>query len=295
METIDLKEFCAPGAAVHESLFDTSSGVKLKLITFTPARDEGKLPVVFVPGWISRMAGWKIILREMTATRVVHYLETREKISSLTPPDADQSVEAIAGDICDYIHQNHFKRNQYLLFGSSLGATAILQAAPDIQETPAALILIGPNAVFRVPIWGKAVIRLFPPRFYEIFKIFIKWYLKTFRLNVRHDQAQYDKYAVALDIADPYKLKKSALSLSTYQVWERLPHIDIPVLLINAGKDNLHEPQNINRMYDLLRNVDMVDMETNTGTHSAQMVRTMDDFVSGLTGPVPEGNIPAEQ
>lgn len=105
--------------------------------------------------------------------------------------------------------------------GSSLGATAILDAVAALRPQPKALTLVAPDAEFRVPRWGLRLIRPFPPRLCLIFKPFVKWYLRNFRLDVTTDYGQYEKHSNALNAADPWKLKKAVLSLAKYSVWEK--------------------------------------------------------------------------
>ncbi|MCJ7812259.1 hypothetical protein MUP95_02930, partial [bacterium] len=147
---------------------------------------------------------------------------------------------------------------------------------------PLCLVLIGPNACFRVPKMGMVVIRIFQPPFYVILKPFIKWYLKTFRLDIENDYAQYEKYCHALDAADPWKLKKAALAFSRYTVWDILKTIEYPILIIGASKDILHEPVNLHKMVKMMRNATYLDMETNERTHSEEMVKKMRKYIDAL-------------
>jgi len=283
MNDLDLQSFCAPGCRATQEQFRSSSGAILTFYAFHPAPDSRLDPVLFVPGWVSRIDGWRDILLEMTPHRSVYYLETREKASSVLPEDAELSVQAIAGDLIEFVQWKGFHENGYVVFGSSLGATAILEAAADLKPAPLALILVGPNAVFSIPPWGRTVIHLLPPGRYSWFKWLIRWYLKHFRLNVRVDAAQYSKYSAALDIADPWKLKRSALALAPYRVWDRLPLIKTPVLLVNAGKDIMHVPANIEKMHSELADSRILDMGTNSSTHSPQLLQKMDSYLKEIS------------
>ena len=113
--------------------------------------------------------------------------------------------------------------SDYVLFGSSLGATAIIDCYRSLKKkTSVAWFLSRPNAVFRVPRSWKVIVTLFYAPLYALIRPSVKWYLRTFRLNVQADAAQYEKYCEALDAADPRKLKKAVMSVWSYEVWGTL-------------------------------------------------------------------------
>lgn len=284
LNEIPLTEFCAPGAHVKESYLKVDSQVALRLITFTPKTETQRLPVLFIPGWVSLIKGWQIVLREMTRDFTVYYLETREKVSSVVSGRVDYSVATIGNDILRAIELLSLPSKGYILFGSSLGATAILECCQQAGQEPLCLVLVGPNALFQIPLWGQGIIFLFPPRLYLIIKPVVKWYLKHFRLDVESDRAQYEKYCRALDAADPWKLKAAALAFRNYTVWDRLPGISTPTLIIGASKDVMHVPENLEKMVSILPKGTYLDLETNSQTHSVDMVNAVRDYLDTLGG-----------
>jgi pimeloyl-ACP methyl ester carboxylesterase len=278
----DLTDYCAPGTVVKEEMVAVDDSVSLRVIAFTPPREVNHPTVIFVPGWVSLISGWKIVLREMTRDFPVYYIETREKVTSHINGKVRFGVEEIGLDLVHFIDRLNLSPRRYILFGSSLGATAILDCYRHLTIPPLCLVLLGPNAVFRVPRFGKVIIWLFPPRLYPLIKPVVKWYLKTFRLDVESDWDQYAKYCRALDNADPRKLKPAALTLAKYKVWDILAGIDCPTLIVGASKDLLHEPQNLERIVDLLPQAEYLDMETNFNTHSVAMMEEMRRYLATL-------------
>jgi len=278
----DLSEYCPPGVTWKEEMIPVSENVSLRVITFTPAVENANPAVVFVAGWISLIAGWKKVLREMTKDFPVYYIETREKISAQVRGRAEYSAEAIGRDIVTLISHFRLTDENYILFGSSLGATAILDCCRFLKQRPLCLVLIGPNAEFRVPGWGMTVIRISYPLMYNIIKPFVKSYLKTFRLDVKSDYAQYEKYCNSLDAADPSKLKKAAISLSKYLVWNLLENIAFPTLIVGASKDKLHEPENLKRMVSMMKRATLLDLKTNASTHSEVVVEEIRKYIGKL-------------
>jgi pimeloyl-ACP methyl ester carboxylesterase len=208
------------------------------------------------------------------------YVETREKLSSRVTGRVDYGVEEMGLDLVAIVDYYSLQGKQFMMFGSSLGGTAILDCISRLDQEPLAIVLIAPNALFRVPRFGRIIILIFPPRLYLIFKPFIKWYLRTFRLDTKSDSAQYEKYSAALDAADPWKLKKAAKALKDYTVWDKLSHIKIPALVISASKDILHEPENVGKIAELLPNGSHRDLKTNTRMHEAEVVECIRDFIN---------------
>jgi pimeloyl-ACP methyl ester carboxylesterase len=282
ISTDNLADYCAPGTKFTEQMVSVSDNVMLRVITFSPVKPTNQPTVLFIPGWISLMKGWKIVLKEMTKDFNIIYAETREKISSQVNGKVEFSVEAISEDIIKLVEIYKLEKEKYIIFGSSLGGTSILESYQELQPKPLCFALLGPNAEYRTPWWGKIIIRIIFPKLYNALRPFIKWYLRKFRLDVESDQAQYDKYCNALDAADPKKLKPAAKALSKYKVWEILKDIDLPVLIIGATKDLLHEPQNLIQMDKMLPNSVFLDMETNTYAHGPEMVEELRKYIASL-------------
>ena len=69
------------------------------------------------------------------------------------------------------------------------------------------------------------------------------------------------------------------MAFSKYKIWPVLPAVDVPVLIIGGSHDKLHEPENLRRMVRNLPQAVYIDLETNTRTHSAEVVKVMVRFV----------------
>jgi pimeloyl-ACP methyl ester carboxylesterase len=274
--------YCADGANYTTEFIKVVENVSIRLITFSPAKKSNKPPIVFVPGWVSQISGWLQVLLEMTREYTVYYIETREKISSLVEGDAEYSIEVMGKDVIKVMEHIGIAEKKYYLFGSSLGGTIILDLWRFLETTPLSLILVGPNAEFRVPKSWHYIVTIFYPPLYKLLKPSVKWYLRTFRMNIESDVAQYEKYSEALDSADPWKLKKAVLSVEKYKVWDLLNDINTPTLIFSASKDKLHEPENLQQMAEKMPNATIVDMKTNSGTHSREMVYELNSFLTSL-------------
>jgi pimeloyl-ACP methyl ester carboxylesterase len=221
-------------------------------------------------------------MQDMTRDFTIHYVDTREKASSRITGKTDYGVEAVARDIVRIVAHYGLRSGKYVLIGSSLGATAGIDALRSLPEQPLCLALVGANARFRVPLWGRILVTLFPPRLYLIIKPFIKWYLRHFRLDPEHGRIQYEKYSQNLDAADPWKLRKACLALAGYQIWDYLPLVKVPTLVFGASKDTLHEPDNIVKIMEGIEGSAYRDLQTNERTHSAEMVAQLRRFLAEL-------------
>lgn len=275
----DLSAYCSPGTAIKEEMIAVSGNVSLRVITFKPPLPGHNPAIVFIAGWVSLIEGWQSVLQEMTRDFTVIYLETREKISSRVAGKVGYGVEDIGRDIAAAIKRFDLEEGRYILFGSSLGATAILDCCRNLERMPLGLVLVCPNAVFRVPAIWRVIIRMLPPSLFSFFKPLAKWYLRTFRLDVKNDYAQYEKYCNTLDAADPWKLKKGVIAVWHYQVWDLLAAIELPTLIVSASKDKLHEPGNLKKMAGMIKNAVYIDLETNSRTHSEMIVQEMRKYI----------------
>ncbi|MBU0528794.1 alpha/beta hydrolase [bacterium] len=278
----NLSDYCAPGTRWTEKMVSVSDNVSLRVVEFRPNKSTTQPAVLFIAGWISLIKGWQKVLKEMTKDFHVIYVETREKVSSQIRGKAEFSVEAIAKDIVRLVEIYNLEKDKYIIFGSSLGGTSILESYKGLNSHPLCFALLGPNAEYRTPWWGKILIRIVWPQLINELKPFVKWYLRKFRLDIETDCAQYEKYCNALDAADPKKLKPAAKALSQYKVWGILKDIDLPVLIIGATKDLLHEPQNLIQMDKMLPNSVFLDMDTNTYAHGSEMVVELRKYIAFL-------------
>ncbi len=278
----DLTEFRARGINFNETLIAVNERVKLRVITFMPAKETHHPAIIFVSGWISMISGWRDVLIEMSRDFPVYYVETREKNSSVINGKVRYRVEDFARDIASVVDALILSDGNFILCGSSLGATAIVDSCRFLNRKPLCLVLIGVNAVFYVPTFWHIVIYLFPPKFYLIMKPIIKWYLRNFRLDVHNDRAQYEKYCRNLEAANPWKLKKAMLEFVKYEIWSRLPDIQIPALLVSASKDELHDHENIRKISTLLPLGKTIDMEINSNSHSPAVVGEIRKYIGEL-------------
>lgn len=284
---MDLRDYAPATVSISERYLSMSDGVELRVFDFVPENDDPAKPmVVFVAGWISLISGWQGFLRQLTETHRVLYVETREKFSSRVADikNTDFDLPRLITDVRETLEQGVDAGRDFVLSGSSLGATAIMEYLMT-QEGPQPLgnALIAPNPELRFPAPIMAIIKLFPPRAYAPVREFAKWYLRTFRLDPKKEPEQVEKYENTLDQADPYKLKKNVFALMRYRAWGRMHQIVQDCLIIGASADKLHGLENLERMIAEMPSARLEAMESNKATHGAGAADIVAAYVDALS------------
>lgn len=279
---MDYSAYAGDGCTVKDYHFTVSDGVALKIIDFIPKRDNDKRPVIlFVAGWISAISGWQGVLRVISSEYRTIYLETREKQSSIVPASRKVSfaMDRLSADVRDAVEKLIPPRRTFIMAGSSLGATAILEYLAGEGRKPLCAVLVGPNAEFRFPRFLGRVIPAFPPSFYLILKPVVKWYLRNFRLDKKNEMEQVKKYEATLDAADPYKLKYNAIAIRNYSIWHVIPAVSTPVLVVGAALDKLHGNEALKKMVEMLPRSSYRELASNKETHSEKAGELIIEFI----------------
>jgi hypothetical protein len=140
-----------------------------------------------------------------------------------------------------------------------------------------------PTPVFHYPSWSIFIIRWLGLPLYRILIPLAKWCLTNFHIDKKEDNEMAVISYRALDHADPKKLRNSILAIADYQVWDRLVHVDGPVMVVGTSKDHLHNRVETDRMVSLLKDCTYIDLETNLRTHSAEMGEVVRDYIKKST------------
>lgn len=283
---MNLKDYAPDSVTISERYLTMSDDVELRVFDFVPANDDATKPVVvFVAGWISLISGWQGFLRRMSETHRLLYVETREKFSSRVADIRNTAFDLprVTLDVQEVLEQGVSAGRPFVLSGSSLGATAIMEYLMTQQgPQPLGNALIAPNPELRFPAPIMAIIKLFPPRAYAPVREFAKWYLRTFRLDPKKEPEQVKKYENTLDQADPYKLKKNVFALMKYRAWGRMHLITQDCLIIGASADKLHGLENLERMIAEMPKAKLQAMESNKATHGAGAADLVAAYIADL-------------
>lgn len=271
----ELLRYEARGTLVSQTPVTLSDGVTLTLFDFKPGEHDKKPVLLFVAGWLSALSGWHEVLEEITPFYRVLYMESREKRSARLPrgPLPRFDIDRLADDISEVAEACLPKNVPFYVAGSSLGSTALIRALARGRLTPSGAFLISPVTAFRFPGWGNVIIRFFPPSFFTVIRYPIVWYLVNVRVDKKREPEQAKKYTRTVMDAEPIRLKANAGALSGHTVWEDLPKVRTPVVVIGAASDKLHGVEAITKMAKLMPGARVEVMESNKATHSARAGR----------------------
>ena len=269
-------------------MLEVEPGVRLKLMSWQPARPSAQAPILFVAGWVSLVSGWQALLDVLVATRTVHYLETREKRSaeierSLLRPSSF-AIPRLAEDLVRVAQQLGIDDGSAVLFGSSMGSNAILEALKHGRLPARAAFLVGPNASFVFPWWGKVAVRVIPAWLVERLKGFVVWDLRRFRVNAGGDPEQMARYVRTVRAADSLRLKLSAAAVLDYSALPGLETVSAPVAIAYAASDSLHGEGEVRRIVAAMPRGVAVSCPSNTYMHTAAVASDLERFLAGLDG-----------
>jgi len=282
----DYNPVSVPGVRFNECRLTVEEGVSLRAYEWRPVNDDGADPILFVAGWISLVTGWVPLLEKLVRTRPVYYLETREKESAEISPrlmrPASFLVPRLAEDLIEVSNQLKLDHDRTVLFGSSMGSNAILEALKGDRLKAKAAFIVGPNAEFHFPWWGRPLVHL-PPWVFSAAKPFVLWYLRTFRVNTREDPEQMARYVRTVRAADPARIMLSARAVIDYDAMPGLDTISSPVAVAYAANDTLHGEEEVQGIVDAMPQGVAVKCPSNTYMHTAEVVTDLDRFLAGST------------
>jgi pimeloyl-ACP methyl ester carboxylesterase len=280
----DLTQVVHPGTGIETRNVAVDGHVSIRTIRFTP-RAPGlgrRPPIVLVSGLSTVIESFKGVLVGLTETHTVVYVETREKPSSHISGKAGFDLDGFAADVEAAVSAHGFGTDGYVLIGYSLGAAAIMHGFAGLSRKPLCVILAEPTPVFRIPRWAIPLAHIGVP-FFPAVRSFALWYMRNFKIDTEGDEEIMNIVRRALGSADPVKLRNTIASIAGRDMWDKLPLIDRPTLVVATSRDTLHEHSDIVRMGELLPDAELVDMEDNTRTHSAEMAQVAGDYLDRVT------------
>ena len=193
-----MEDFSVDPVTPADSTYTTASvcvqkGVHLRVMIWRPKQPAIANPIIFVAGWVSDVSGWAPLLEVMAVGRPVYYIETREKRSALFEQSKlkpeDFSIGRMAEDLIVACRQLGIASPASTVIGSSLGATALLEALKGGRLIAGEAFLIAPNSEFKAP-WYLQWILCLPAFLYHGIKYFLLWYLRAFMVDVKRNPSR---------------------------------------------------------------------------------------------------------
>ena len=253
-----------------EQLFiEMSDGAKLRVLHTTA--DTSKPPLVFIPGLGSIVPGWDRVLLPLKDKYTIYYFESREKKSSIVRK-SKFTWERFALDLKELEEHLDLKKQAYITVSSSLGATSILDALSLQYISPKLSLIAGPNPTFPVPKLVKFLIPAIPSASVALLKPVIRWYIHRFMVDLKNEPEQAIKYDRVLHEMEGWKIKAVAMAFRNHVLWEALPNIQAPCVLVGASKDKMHKTENTRKISELIPHALFVDLRSNKEVHDKPMV-----------------------
>lgn len=274
------------GVRFNSRWVTVEDGVRLQVFEWHPEQETGAEPIFFVAGWISLVTGWRPLLEKMVETHPVYYIETREKCSARIDRSLMRapafSIPRLAEDLIEASAQLGLDHEGTVLFGSSMGSNAILEAFKNGRLPARAAFLVGPNIEFHFPAWGRVAVHVVPAWLIQRLKGFVIWYLQQFRVNAKDDPEQMARYVRTVRAADAARLKLSAKAVQGYTVMPDLETIQAPVAVAYAGSDSLHGEREVQKIVDAIPAGTAVRCPSNTYMHTAEVAEDFEAYLASL-------------
>lgn len=272
-------DFCHAGASFKVEYTALPAGVELLTVIFTPPEPYDAPPVIFIPGLASVIENFRETVIGLTRHHTVYYVETREKKSAKISRKHRFTVEDVTADLVHFAEMRFPAGSAYVMAGYSLGATAIAEAFPLLDNKPERIVLIEPNSSFPFQGWLLFLARAARLVYYPLIP-FLKWYLRRFRINLAEDYEMYRINCRILDSAEPVRTGAAIRHLSGYRMNGCLQEIAVPTLVVVASKDMFHSHDEGMDIARQIRDARYIDLADNKRTHSAEMGRIISDFIS---------------
>jgi pimeloyl-ACP methyl ester carboxylesterase len=270
--------FCHERARATEQMVQVDASVSLRVVSYEPKKPIGNIPVVLLGGLSTLLESLGGIIYGLSAEFPIHYIETREKSTSLIQGDVPFTMDVHVQDVIAVLQFLNLAENQFDVLSYSLGGAIVLSGFHRLN--PRKILLLEPSPTFQYPSWSLKLIRSTLHLNLTRFRFVANWYMRNVVIDKRNDPEMVRISAQALNHADPWKLRRCILAIAGFTVWESLKCVHCPVLLLAASKDKMHHPDEISRMVATLPNCRYVDLETNRRSHSPEATELICSFLS---------------
>ncbi len=269
-----------------EQYIQVNDGNQLRVLSFI--REEqtvNEIEVMFIPGLLTIFPRWEKVVKELNKHYTVHYIESREKISSKLLKRASLDLRKIWKDLSNIEKTLGLDKKRYITISSSMGGSMIIENLATNELSPIGSILIGPGVKVHFPKWVPIFLHVFPAFGMRMLKPLIRWYLRTFTVDAKKEPKQAKQYTRSVNEADMPKLRKWIIkNANKYNGWHLLPKIEDRIILIAASTDKVHKSDFSAKVSEALSNCTYVDLGTNEAAHDTPLVELAIEFTNELQG-----------
>lgn len=256
--------------------YHRSKTAYLKVTEFFNSSSAQNGAVVFVPGWASTYCTWRYVIPQLSELFPVFYFESREKATAKIDNDASFYMSDLKDDLVSFINCN-FSKQPFVLVGSSLGATTILESWHSLNNKPQKMVLITPNIKMPFPLILSMV--FFIPGFMvELLRPIVFTYVNARKQKL--DKKQIAGMAEVINQGNLARIKSSIQNLWNYSFdVTKLTSINTPCLLITASEDRVHSYQDSQIILEKLPNSEQRNLKTFSTTHSKKIVLILKTWI----------------
>ncbi len=252
-----------------------SDGTELRHLYFHPDNPNGK--ILMYPGMNTLVLSWIDILNGLHDENYqIDYVESREKHTSKLGKKTEFSKERMLLDCVESIKILGLDKSRYTAIGSSLGSTTLIHCLSQKTIEPTNVILVGPAVVLKVPIAFRMLMPFTNTWTYNNIgkKIMQKVAMRKYT-NEKADPKQKEKYWLALELAEPIRLKKTLKAWNGNTINGDLSTIDgtkTKCYVIGATEDKLHDVEETKGITYSIQNAEYIDLKTNSAAHEQPLI-----------------------
>lgn len=227
---------------ICDAFYIPVEGGEIRVFHHKPKKTITKRPILFIPGFGTSMWAWRELSFPLVEQGEFYFLETREKKSSKFKSrlKAKMTIEQVAEDISVVINHLGLDQKDFVLFGTSYCAGAILKGLIDKKFTAPTIVLFDP--FFKLLYYRKLIsFLIFVPPF--VLSI-IRYILGRIALKGENNVTQRGRAKYIRDEAVLWKWRKASVSILKSNLLDDLSRI-IEEVLIFQGPVDKHHPSGV--------------------------------------------------
>ncbi len=272
--------------SAKESFVESFDGSSIRVLSFEDVKEpKEEIEILFIAGLLSIFQRWEKVVKELNQHYKVHYVETREKLSSKLVKRAKFEIEIMREDLAYVEKYLGLDKRKYITITSSMAGAIVLENIAKNDITPIGNILVGPAIEIHFPRGVPLLLRFIPPFLITAWKPIIGWW---FRRKIEEPE-QLRRYLLSIYQADFAKMRKCVIkNANRYNGWNVLKDVTSRSILIGATKDTLHPSEFSFKVGKEIPDCTFIDLGTNKAAHDTPLVDLTIEFMQELVGTRPK-------
>lgn len=210
-------------------------------------------PLILIPGITSPAITWEFVAERLAQSFDTYVVDIRGRGLSSSGPEHDYGTDVCAQDIVSFVQELGLK--EYSLMGHSMGARFAIRANELSSHGLKQLFLIDP------PVSGPER-RAYPSK--------LPWYVDSIQQAIQGINSEEMKVFCPTWTEEQLQLRAEWLhtcylpaitqafdEFHSYDIHQYIPHIQVPTLLMVAGKGGVILPEDEQEIQQLNQNIDV--------------------------------------